>query len=107
MKGRRIPIEYCFGRALYPALTRPGDYSGPITGWTAYVPAVFFLKPNAHDPRAPLRARHIQHVCSPPHTFIEEADGSLTIKDSISDLAGMNSASDGWHGYLTKGVWHL
>lgn len=24
---------------------------------------------------------------------------------SISDLAGENSISDGWHGYLTKGEW--
>ena len=36
----------------------------------------------------------------------EEPDGTLTITPSISDLAGPNSVSDDWHGWLTKGEWH-
>lgn len=107
MKGRRIKIEYggSNGRARYPDLQKAGDYAGPLMGWTADRPAVFFLKPNADDPNATKRARTIQHVCSPPHVFIEEPDGTLTIKDSIGDKAGQ-SESDGWHGHLTKGEWH-
>lgn len=105
MKGRRIPVTSESGRATYPALRKAGDYCGPIKGWTADKPAVFFLKPNADDAGAPKRARFIQHVCSPPHTFIEEPDGTLTIQNSIGDKAG-DSESDGWHGHLTKGEWH-
>jgi len=106
MKGRRIRVEFAGTRALYPDLKQPGDYCGPLIGWTADRPAVFFLKPNANDPQAPKRAHYIQHVCSPPHRFTEEMDGTLTIRDSIGDKAGKSSVSDGWHGYLTKGEWH-
>lgn len=98
MKGRRLPL------GTMP--TEPGDYMGPVTNYTNGVPAVFFLKPNARDVDAPKRARRIQHVTSPPHSFRECADGSLEIRESISDMAGGGGESDGWHGYLDEGhVW--
>lgn len=84
---------------------QPGDYCGPIVGWTGDKPAVFFLKPNARDADAPPNARSVQHVVSPPHVFSEEPDGSLTITASISDRRAGGGESDGWHGYLTKGEW--
>jgi hypothetical protein len=47
----------------------------------------------------------VQHVCFPPHTFVENSDGSLTISPSISNLlrGGDPSTDDGWHGYLEAG----
>lgn len=99
--GRRLPIL----PGEPPCPEKPGDYCGPVMGFTGDRPAVFLLKPNARDPDAPKRAHSVQHVVSPPHVFTEEADGSLTITPSISDMAGSNSVSDGWHGYLTKGQW--
>ena len=87
MKGRRIPVP---PNGAFPALEQPGDYCGPLMGFTG---------------DAPKRARNVQHVVSPPHVFTEEPDGTLTITASISDLAGPNSVSDGWHGWLTKGEW--
>jgi hypothetical protein len=83
----------------------PGDYCGPIVGFTADLPAVFFYKPNARDPDAPPNARSLQHVCSPPHVFTENEDGTLTITASISDMRSGGGPSDGWHGYLTAGEW--
>jgi hypothetical protein len=88
---------------------RPGDYFGPVTGFTGDLPAVFFLKPNARDPGVPARSRSIQHVCSPPHAFRECADGSLEIRPSISNLLRGDAdghSDDGWHGWLDEGhVW--
>jgi hypothetical protein len=101
--GRRVPVP----ASGHPVVEQPGDYCGPIRGFTGDLPAVFFLKPNARDPEAPRRARAIQHVTSPPHVFTEESDGTLTITASIGDHAGPDSESDGWHGYLTKGEWRL
>jgi len=100
VKGRRLPVD-----GHHPAPELPGDYCGPVMGFTGAKPAVFFLKPNARDPGVPPRARSVQHVVSPPHVFAEEADGTLTIRNSISDMAGPGSVTDGWHGYLTKGEW--
>jgi hypothetical protein len=101
VKGRRV--------ATVSDITQPGDYSGPVTGYTGDLPAVFFLKPGARDPDAPDRARWVQHVCSPPHTFRECPDGSLEIRPSISDLLRGDTtgqSDDGWHGWLDEGhVW--
>lgn len=105
MQGKRLPVGEIDGRPSVTWPTEPGEYCGPVVGWTGAQPAVFFLKPNARDENAPARARSVQHVCSPPHTFTEEPDGSLTISASISDLAAGGSESDGWHGYLERGVW--
>jgi hypothetical protein len=43
MKGRRMPL------GEWPK--EPGDYMGPMMGYTGDVPAVFFLLPNACPPR--------------------------------------------------------
>lgn len=122
MRGQRIPVERMNGHTMYPALRTAGDYCGPVMGWTGDRPAVFFLTPNADDAMANWRARTIQHVCSPPHMFVEEPDGTLTVRDSIGgrvgqgktnrwDKVGRNKCRQGksrdWHGYLTKGEWHL
>lgn len=97
MKGRRLPL------GKWPEL--PGDYMGPIMGYTGDRPAVFFLKPNARDPGAPRIARSIHHVVSPPHVFRECSDGSLEIRESIGEnrTPMPDSISDGWHGYLDEG----
>jgi hypothetical protein len=84
-------------------IERPGDYFGPTTAYTGGKPAVFFLKPNARDDDAPKIARSVQHVTSPPHVFRECPDGSLEIRESISDRRQGSTASDGWHGYLNQG----
>ena len=97
MTGRRLPVVD--GKLAYPE--QPGDYCGPVYGYTGDRPAVFFLKPNARDPDAPPSARAIQHVVSPPHTFRECTDGSLEIRASLGDMH--NGVSDGWHGYLDEG----
>jgi len=105
MKGRRIPIELEEGKAKFPFLEKPGDYAGPLVGFTGTAPAVFFLKPNARDPGVPPRARSVQHIVSPPHVFKEEPDGTLTVIGSLSDRAGPGSESDGYHCLLVKGEW--
>jgi hypothetical protein len=99
--GRRV--------ASFAEIEQPGDYFGPHAGMTGGLPAVFFLKPNARDPGASPRARSVNHVCSPPHTFRECPDGSLEIRASISNLLAGDTtghSDDGWHGYLDEGhVW--
>ncbi len=99
--GRRVTS---FGE-----IKQPGDYFGPVKGYTGDLPAVFFLKPNAWDEGVPSRARIVQHVCSPPHTFRECSDGSLEIRPSIGNLLRRDvtgQSDDGWHGYLDEGhVW--
>ena len=101
MTGRRV--------GSMAEIERPGDYFGPVTGYTGNLPAVFFLKPNARDEGVPAHARSVQHVCSPPHTFRECPDGSLEIRNSISNLTRGDTtgqSDDGWHGYLDEGnVW--
>lgn len=112
MIGRRIPVPEG-GHHISEALAdmQPGDYCGPYVGATGDKPAVYFLKPNARDPDAHPYARSVQHVTSPPHVFTEMPDGSLEIKESISDRrkawpAEPNPPSDGWHGFLDAGhVW--
>jgi hypothetical protein len=92
MKGRRLPI------GEWPK--QPGDYMGPIYGYSGDRPAVFFLLPIARDAGVPASARVTHHVVSPPHTFRECQDGSLEIRASIG-------AKD-WHGYLDEGhQWRL
>ena len=111
--GRRLPvveIAYAYGnvkpRYRMTVPTEPGDYCGPLVGYTGDLPSVFFLKPNARDADAPRSARSIQHVTSPPHTFRECPDGSLEIRASIGETARGSSERDGWHGYLDEGhVW--
>ena len=101
MRGRRLPVVD--GRLTLP--TDPGDYCGPVVGYTGDKPAVFFLKPHARDRGTPAHGRGVQHVTSPPHIFTEEPDGPLTISASIGDTRSDNPVSDGWHGFLERGVW--
>jgi len=87
-------------------IERPGDYCGPgLFGGSTM--SCFFLKPNARDEGVPPRARSVQHVDFPPHTYRECPDGSLEIRNSIGNLIGGDPATDdGWHGYLDEGhVW--
>lgn len=80
-------------------IEQPGDYCGPIRGYTGDVEACFFLLPNAHDEDAQPGQRSLHHVNFPPHTYRECGDGSLEIRASIG-------ASPFWHGYLDEGhVW--
>lgn len=102
MIGRRVKS--------FAEIERPGDYFGPTMDYTGTIPAVFFLKPNSRDEGVPPRSRSVQHVCSPPHTFRECADGSLEIRPSIAEYAAGSPQtpefSDGWHGWLDEGhVW--
>lgn len=78
---------------------RPGDYCGPVVGYTGSKPSVTFILPNARDPDALPGARGFHHVVSPPHVFRECPDGSLEIRESISDMP----SNSGWHGYLDEG----
>jgi hypothetical protein len=90
---------------------QPGDYCGPVKGYTGDLEACFFLKPNARDEGVPPRARSVQHVCFSPdhHSYRECPDGSLEIRPSISNLLSRDAtgqSDDGWHGYLDEGhVW--
>jgi hypothetical protein len=101
MKGRRIlvtdpKIDPC------SLVKEAGDYYGPVKGWSGDNPAVFFLLPIARDADVHGGARSLHHVQSPPHTFTEEPDGTLTIRASIAAGGVQNPY---WHGHLTKGVW--
>jgi hypothetical protein len=99
--GRRV--------ASLAEIVQPGDYCGPVTGYTGDLEACFFLKPNARDEGVPPRSRSIQHVVFPPHAYRECPDGSLEIRASISNLTANDAggaSDDGWHGYLDEGhVW--
>lgn len=106
MIGRRV--------ASIGEIEQPGDYCGPIRGYTGDKEACFFLKPNARDEDAPEGGRSLQHVTFPPHTYRECDDGSLEIRASIGDRATYTrpdgseaqTESDGWHGFLDEGhVW--
>jgi hypothetical protein len=93
--ARRLPVVD--GKPTFPS--EPGEYCGPVTGYSGSLAAVFFLLPNARDADAPPGQRAVHHVTSPPHIFRECADGSLEIRASIG-------AMPWWHGYLDEGnVW--
>ncbi len=110
MKGRRVPVVVEVDPVS--VVTEPGDYWGPVYGYTGRkkedgtlepLLVVVFLLPIARDSTSlPSEARSLHSVCSPPHVFIEEPDGSLTIRESIG--AGRPYY---WHGYLTEGRWEL
>lgn len=98
--GRRIPVQD--GLDPYHALQQAGDYYGPVMGFSGGVPAVFFLLPTATEPKKSGGVNAIHHVQSPPHTFTENPDGTLTISASIGAGTGSNYY---WHGYLENGNW--
>lgn len=105
-QGRRLDIVYVDGKPdLNQCMpTEPGDYVGPILGYTGPVPAVYFMLPHARDVGTDPQERGIRHVTSPPHSFTEESDGTLTISASILCILSPDSRH-GWHGYLERGVW--
>lgn len=104
MQGTRIAFD-ASDRDYLVDLTKAGDYLGPDDGrYTAGVPAVWFLLPIARDDDAHGPARSLHHICSPPHVFREEPDGTLTARESIGAGAG---GPYYWHGYLTEGRWEL
>ena len=98
MKGRRLPVvnlgtkpEPFVGQITLP--TEPGDYCGPVKGYTGDTLAVYYLLPNARDPGMAGEGRVVRHVVSPPHEFREEHDGSLTIRDSIGAATALARVS--------------
>ncbi len=95
------------------AIERPGDYCGPVRGYTGEVEACFFLLPIA-DPENPLwrgdEGSGLHHVAFPPHTYRECGDGSIEIRASIGAYGNSDRVARGgpyiWHGYLDCGhVW--
>jgi hypothetical protein len=92
VQGRRIPVVDNKADP-YLVLEQPGDYYGPVMGFSADRPAVFYF--------LPIGEKVFAGAQSPPHTFTEELDGSLTIRGSI--LTRWSKGS--WHGFLTKGIW--
>jgi hypothetical protein len=98
--GRRVPLTKT-GKLRAEARgwrLKPGEYSGPVVGYTGDLPALFFCKPNGA----------LGHITSPPHAFVEEDDGTLTVQPSISNLKRgdqTGETDDGWHGFLEHGAW--
>ncbi len=96
MLGRRLPAvdgKLPFG-GYVDERWLPGDYCGPLLGYTGDRPSVTYRLPNGR----------IGHVCSPPHTFRECPDGSLEIRNSILHTEAQHGFD--WHGYLNAGnVW--
>src|SRR5207253_4113705 len=83
MQGRRIPYDPA-SPDPYDKVTQAGDYYGPDKGEkSGGIPAVWFLLPIARDANVPPQARSLHHVQSPPHRFVEEDDGTLSIYESI------------------------
>lgn len=98
--ARRIPIPESGDVNDVIFDLEPGDYVGPMDGYTGGKPAVFFRLPN-HD-GMPSHVGGIRHVTSPPHVFTEQPDGSLEIRESL----GCDRQPNGqyaWHGYLDAG----
>lgn len=101
MQGVRIPIPAGPPQFHTPqtVLRHAGEYYGPIVGLTGDMPAVFFIPPWVEVKQAQMPSPHqFGHVTSPPHTFIEESDGTLTIAEAVG--SGL------WQARLTKGVWY-
>lgn len=92
-RGRRI--SWVDGSDPVHLLKLPGDYTGPVMGFSGDRPAVFYLLPGSG---------RLAHVCSPPHRFTEEANGTLTIRESILSR-WEDPEPQSWHGYLTGGIW--
>lgn len=100
LTGRRV--------ATVEEITQPGDYCGPITGYSGDRESCFFLLPIARDEGVVGSARSLHHVGFPPHTYRECPDGSLEIRASIGALG--DGPGDGycWHGYLDEGhLWRV
>jgi hypothetical protein len=100
--ARRIPVpESGDINEVFPL--EPGDYCGPYKGYTGDKEAVMFVLPDGGGDMG--RADGHRHVCSPPHVFTEQPDGSLEIRESILTLENRPDGTP-WHGYLDAGnVW--
>ena len=76
------------------------------SGYTGDKPSVFFRIPWPADAVVEEFKRGVRHVCTPPHTFRECADGSLEIRASIGVPGGAVGGNYWWHGWLDEGnVW--
>jgi hypothetical protein len=87
-------------------IEKPGDYCGPIEGYTGDKPALFFIPPNV-TPESLGTWPHgrLHHITFPPHTFRECPDGSVEVRASIGCHGGPDQGYS-WHGYLDEGhVW--
>lgn len=93
MIGRRV--------ATLAEIERPGDYCGPIKGYTGDKEACFYILPTC--PASEEHGRHLSHIAFPPHTYRECPDGSLEIRNSILHHESIRCPGDGWHGYLDEG----
>jgi hypothetical protein len=96
MIGRRV--------STVGEITQPGDYCGPVKGYTGDREACFFRLPITDDTP---EARALHHVAFPPHTYRECPDGSLEIRASIGAYGFRQPDQDYlWHGYLDEGhIW--
>lgn len=105
MIGRRV--QHVAGQDPFHELTRPGDYCGPVMGYTGDRAAVFFIIPEPApwdaDTEGSLQFKSLAHVVSPPHVFRECPDGSLEIRESILVTRRGNGQEWQWHGYLDEG----
>ena len=106
--ARRIPVPASGN--INEVDLQPGDYCGPIHGYTGDCDAVFYIPPQEAAGRAD--GHHclngLGHVCTPPHVFRECTDGSLEIRESLGRVCGCSPRRDGyaWHAYLDEGnVW--
>lgn len=88
LSGRRV--------ASVGELEQPGDYCGPLTGYTGDKPAVFFIPPVDPEEIPTWPHGRIHHVVAPPHVFRDCGDGSIEVRESI----GLGPL---WHGYLDCG----
>lgn len=108
MKGRRLEVvvNEATGRPdLNLCLpTEPGDYVGPISGYTGDKPALYFMLPHARDAGTDPQERGVRHITFPPHGIVEEDDGTVTVVGSILAILSPDSRH-GWHGYLERGEW--
>lgn len=96
VKGRRLDVVLVDGKPDLNACMphEPGDYVGPIVGYTGDKPALFYVLPNHPAGATP------RHITFPPHSCFEQADGSLTVTPSIE-----HTGEPYYHGYLTAGEW--
>jgi hypothetical protein len=89
MTGRRVQS---FGEVV-----EPGDYYGPVRGYSGDKEACFFRPPNESA-----RTGRLHHITFPPHTYRECPDGSLEVRASIGCVSSPGPGYD-WHGYLDEG----
>lgn len=87
-------------------IVRPGDYCGPLSGYTGDRIACFFRLPIEAPQGGPPDERSLRHVTFPPHSYRECDDGSVEIRESIGAHHCPPRVGYLWHGYLDEGhVW--